>query len=246
MVFSTGEKDRRCRSRASGRPTGRLTRTRSTSWFATETLALAGFDRVHRVLLLRRPADGPQQPARLVRRVVLGRSVVIAASAIFFRRWARSEADFVKEKFAEKILKKWEWGDEPPAENLQDIYLLHSERTKEREQRLQAYKETVRDMVADGLVTKNELVLLDSSAGAARGHRPRPQESARPAVGGGAAAVRSRLPGFGRAAVAGRAVPEASCRAWWSAPRASAGSRRSTVWPRCARSTRSGSTRRRR
>jgi hypothetical protein len=89
-------------------------------------------------------------------------AVVIAASAIFFRRWSRSEADFVKEKFAEKILKKWEWGDEPPAENLQDIYLLHSERTKEREQRLQAYKETVRDMVADGLVTKNELVLLDS------------------------------------------------------------------------------------
>ena len=89
-------------------------------------------------------------------------AVVIAGSAIFFRRWSRSEADFVKERFAEKILKKWEWGDEPPAENLQDIYLLHSERTKERETRLLAYKETVRDMVADGLVTRNELVLLDS------------------------------------------------------------------------------------
>ena len=91
--------------------------------------------------------------------------VVIAASAIFFRRWNRHQADFVKEKFAEKLLKKWEWGDNPPSDRLQDIYLLHSERTKERKNRLAAYKDTVREMVADGLVTKSELVILDSLRG---------------------------------------------------------------------------------
>jgi hypothetical protein len=89
-------------------------------------------------------------------------AVVIAASAIFFRRWRRRQADFVKEKFAEKILKKWEWGEAPPSDNLQDIYLVHSERVREREARLAAYKETIRDMVADGLVTRSELGLLDS------------------------------------------------------------------------------------
>ncbi len=91
-----------------------------------------------------------------------GALVVLASAAIFFRRWNRKEAEYVQEKFAQKILKKWEWGDAPPSENLQDIYLLHTERTKQREARLRAYKETVRELVADGLVTRAELVILDS------------------------------------------------------------------------------------
>lgn len=88
--------------------------------------------------------------------------VVFASTLIFVRRARRSESDHVREKFARGILKRWQWGDAPVSDDLQDIYLVHTERTKEREQRLQAYKETVRDMVADGLVTRNELVILDS------------------------------------------------------------------------------------
>jgi HEAT repeat protein len=88
--------------------------------------------------------------------------VVFASTAIFVRRLSRREDSYVHEKFAQKILKKWEWGDAPPSDKLADIYLLHTERTKQREARLRAYKETVREMVADGLVTRNELVLLDS------------------------------------------------------------------------------------
>jgi hypothetical protein len=88
--------------------------------------------------------------------------VVFASSAIFFRRLWRDESHHVQERFAQKILKRWEWGEAPPSDNLQDIYLLHTERSKQREARLRAYKETVREMVADGLVTRNELVLLDS------------------------------------------------------------------------------------
>ncbi|HTJ43122.1 MAG TPA: 4Fe-4S binding protein, partial [Kofleriaceae bacterium] len=91
-----------------------------------------------------------------------GALVVFSSAAIFFRRWGRKEADYVQEKFAEKILKKWEWGEAPPSDNLQDIYLLHTERTKQREARLRAYKETVRELVADGTVTRGELVILDS------------------------------------------------------------------------------------
>lgn len=91
-----------------------------------------------------------------------GLIVVFASTAIFVRRITRREDQHVHEKFAQKILKKWEWGDAPPSDDLKDIYLLHTERTKQRESRLRAYKETVREMVADGLVTRNELVLLDS------------------------------------------------------------------------------------
>jgi hypothetical protein len=92
----------------------------------------------------------------------VGAAVVFAAAAIFFRRFRRQEAEYVQEKFAQKILKKWEWGDAPPSDDLKDIYLLHTERTKQRESRLRAYKETVRELVADGLVTRAELVILDS------------------------------------------------------------------------------------
>src|SRR4029079_12180660 len=69
---------------------------------------------------------------------------------------------YVHEKFAQKILKKWEWGDAPPSDDLKDIYLLHTERTKQRASRLCASKERVREMVADGTVTRGELVILDS------------------------------------------------------------------------------------
>lgn len=92
----------------------------------------------------------------------VGAVVVFAAAAIFFRRFRRQEAEYVQEKFAQKILKKWEWGDAPPSDDLKDIYLLHTERTKQREARLRAYKETVRELVADGLITRAELVILDS------------------------------------------------------------------------------------
>ena len=91
-----------------------------------------------------------------------GLLVVFASTTIFVRRLMRSEDQHVHEKFAQKILKKWEWGDAPPSDDLKDIYLLHTERTKQREARLRAYKETVREMVADGTVTRGELVILDS------------------------------------------------------------------------------------
>ncbi len=88
--------------------------------------------------------------------------VVFSSTAMFVRRFARREDQYVHEKFAQKILKKWEWGEAPPSDDLKDIYLLHTERTKQRESRLRAYKETVREMVADGTVTRGELVILDS------------------------------------------------------------------------------------
>ncbi|HEY4176858.1 MAG TPA: cyclic nucleotide-binding domain-containing protein [Kofleriaceae bacterium] len=88
--------------------------------------------------------------------------VVFASTTIFVRRITRREDQHVQEKFAQKILKKWEWGDAPPSDDLKDIYLLHTERTKQKDSRLRAYKETVREMVADGLVTRNEMQILDS------------------------------------------------------------------------------------
>ena len=85
--------------------------------------------------------------------------VAAAATGIWLRRVKRTEAEFVKERFAEKLLKRWNWGERPS--RLQDAVLVHSEREKEQKARLQAYKETVREMVADGVVTRGELTILE-------------------------------------------------------------------------------------
>jgi CRP-like cAMP-binding protein len=123
-------------------------------------LALAGFVAFNAFYFFGGQPSLRRLPAWLV--TGWGAVVVFASAAIFFRRWRRREADHVQERFAQKILKKWEWGDAPPSDNLSDIYLLHTERTKQREARLRAYKETVRELVADGTVTHGELVILDS------------------------------------------------------------------------------------
>ncbi|MBK9029743.1 MAG: cyclic nucleotide-binding domain-containing protein [Myxococcales bacterium] len=123
-------------------------------------LAVAGFAAINAFYFF----AGQPSLARLPSWVVHGWGVVVvfATAAIFFRRARRRESEHVQERFAQKILRKWEWGDAPPSDDLKDIYLLHNERTKQREARLRAYKETVRELVADGLVTRSELVILDS------------------------------------------------------------------------------------
>lgn len=125
-----------------------------------QLLAVAGFAAFTAFYFFAGQPTLRQAPAWVVQG--WGVVVVFAAAAIFFRRFGRREAAYVQEKFAQKILKKWEWGDAPPSDELKDIYLLHTERTKQREARLRAYKETVRELVADGLVTRGELVILDS------------------------------------------------------------------------------------
>ncbi len=127
------------------------------------TLAIAGFTAFNAFYFFAGQPTLRQLPGWVV--TGWGGVVVFASAAIFFRRWGRRESDYVQERFAEKILKKWEWGDAPPSDNLSDIYLLHNERAKQKETRLRVYKETVRELVVDGTITRAELVILDSLRG---------------------------------------------------------------------------------
>ncbi|MDE3033205.1 MAG: 4Fe-4S binding protein, partial [Acidobacteriota bacterium] len=92
---------------------------------------------------------------------ILGVGVVLAATLVLLARWRRTEADFVHEKFARGLLKRWEWGDTPPTDRLSDLYLLHQERTQQKEARLAAYKATVRDLLAEGVVNAGNLRVLE-------------------------------------------------------------------------------------
>ena len=153
IVFATGESIARRWARARRPDVGAAS-------VRHKMLVLAGF-----VAFLAFYFFGGQPTVRLAPSWVghgFGTLVVIAASAIAIRRWQRREQDYVKERFAQKLLRKWEWGDAPASNSLQDIYLVHEERKKEHAARLRAYKETIREMVADGVVTRGELAILDS------------------------------------------------------------------------------------
>jgi hypothetical protein len=121
-------------------------------------LALAGFGGFVLFYAFTIPAALAALPPWL--RQVLAVGVVMVATALLLARWARSEATFVQEKFARGLLKRWEWGDTPPSSRLSDIYLLHQERSQQREARLRTYKATVRDLLAEGVLHRENLVLL--------------------------------------------------------------------------------------
>ena len=93
-------------------------------------------------------------------REVAAAGLVAAATALFLARWRRSESDHVQEKFAKGLLKRWEWGETPGTTRLGDLYLMHQERTQERQARLEAYKHTVRDLLDQGVLSRATLPLL--------------------------------------------------------------------------------------
>lgn len=152
-LFALGERAMRQRARRESARPEAVARLRH------RALALAGFTAfVLFYLFAGQPtlANGPWWLKRGFEALVVG-----AGAAVLLRRWGREEQDYVQEKFARGILRRWEWGDEPPSEDLSDVYLIHTERTKQREARLRAYKDTVRDLVADGVLTRGEFALLD-------------------------------------------------------------------------------------
>jgi hypothetical protein len=91
---------------------------------------------------------------------LFGVGAAVTATLILASRWRRTETDFVQEKFARGLLKRWEWGEAPATDRLGDVYLIHQERTQQKEARLAAYKATLRDLLTDGVVDSGNLRLL--------------------------------------------------------------------------------------
>jgi hypothetical protein len=86
----------------------------------------------------------------------------VTATLVLARRWPRREQRYVEEKLARGVLARWssDFGEAPPPGSLGDVYLIASERQKEREARTAAYKDTLHEMIADGLLSRNELALM--------------------------------------------------------------------------------------
>lgn len=93
--------------------------------------------------------------------------LVVAAAALFLvRRLSRTQQAFAEETLAKNILKHWEWVDEEPPKDLREAFLIHTIRARESKkgsaQILEVYKNAVRETLANGYVTRQEVQLLES------------------------------------------------------------------------------------
>jgi cyclic nucleotide-binding protein len=93
--------------------------------------------------------------------------LVFATAALFLvRRFLRTQQAFAEETLAKSIIKHWEWVDVEPPKDLHEAYLTHTIRARESKkgsaQILEAYKNAVRETLADGYVTRQDVQLLES------------------------------------------------------------------------------------
>jgi CRP-like cAMP-binding protein len=86
--------------------------------------------------------------------------VVFASSALLYKEFFREEAYYIQERFALKIKKRWD-SLKPIPKNLTEIYYTYVNENKGKHQRLQAYKESVRDLMQEGILTQDSMLILE-------------------------------------------------------------------------------------
>lgn len=100
---------------------------------------------------LRRIPYGPQ---------VLAFAVPLVSTMFLVKRWRRSRKDYMEEKSAKKLLRKWKFA-EPPPDDPAGVFAYFKAKEAAEEQQLAVYRETVREAYADEVVTKSEMGLLE-------------------------------------------------------------------------------------
>jgi hypothetical protein len=93
-------------------------------------------------------------------------TVVLTATLFLARRLRRTQKFFAEETLAKNIIKRWEWTDITPPKDLHEAFLIHTIKTRESAkgfaQVLEIYKDSVRETLANGFVTREEVQLLES------------------------------------------------------------------------------------
>ncbi|HUQ32292.1 MAG TPA: cyclic nucleotide-binding domain-containing protein, partial [Pyrinomonadaceae bacterium] len=91
--------------------------------------------------------------------------MLLTATLYLARRLRRRQTTFAEETLARNVIKRWEWPDQPPRD-LHEAFLLHNIRTRESAkgaaQVLEGYKDAVREALANGFVTREEVQMLES------------------------------------------------------------------------------------
>ena len=92
--------------------------------------------------------------------------VVAVATLFLVRRIGRRQGAFTEETLARKIIANWKWDDIPPPRNLREAFLIHTVRSQSHEEGrkrlLELYKQSVRDSLQSGVVSRGEVHRLES------------------------------------------------------------------------------------
>lgn len=92
--------------------------------------------------------------------------VVLTATLFLARRLRRTQKGFAEESLARNIIKRWAWPDIQPPKDLHEAFLIHTIRSREsargEAQVLEVYQDAVRETLANGFVTREEVQLLES------------------------------------------------------------------------------------
>lgn len=91
--------------------------------------------------------------------------VVLTATVFLLKRLRRTPKDFAEETLARNIIKRWQWPDTKPPKDLREAFLTHTIQSRESVRAsakvLQAYEDSVREVLANGFVTREEVHLLE-------------------------------------------------------------------------------------
>lgn len=86
--------------------------------------------------------------------------VVVTSSILLWKGINRLEEEYIKDKFSRNIIKKWKWEDNPP-KDLREIYSVYNERMKDYEKNLASYRESLSDLIKEGVLTLDKIQFLN-------------------------------------------------------------------------------------
>lgn len=96
---------------------------------------------------------------------LMGIAVVFTATLFLVKRLRRTPRNFAEDTLARNIIKRWAWTDIKPPKDLREAFLVHTIRSRESAREsakvLEIYKDSVREALANGFVTREEVHLLE-------------------------------------------------------------------------------------
>ncbi len=84
----------------------------------------------------------------------------VVATLFLVRRWGRTRVDYLQTRSVRTLLKRWRFEEAPPTTTAGVAAYVRGHENARRDQ-LEAYRDTIRDVVADGIVSLDERRLLD-------------------------------------------------------------------------------------
>ena len=86
--------------------------------------------------------------------------IVAISSILLYKEFYRKEMDLFQERIALKIIKRWDKAKAIPTD-LKEIYFSYNNETKNKKDVLNTYKESIEELLYDGILDENSLVSLE-------------------------------------------------------------------------------------